>query len=233
MLLIDNAVVRDVLTPRMAIDALERAYRDLATGEAVCRPRIDIRIPTRDSAKSYQWGTMEGGSTGGYFAIRMKSDVLYEREQDGVRTEEKYCGEPGRFCGLVMLFDIETGLPLAIVNDGHLQHERVGADSAIGVRLCAREDATTLAMIGSGGMARSHVAALKTVRPIARLRVYSPTREHRESFARDMRRMHELDAVALDDPRDACRDADIVAACTDSAEPVIDGQWLEPGMHVI
>ena len=75
MLLIDNDVVRRVLTPRATRAALEAAYADLARGEAVCRPRIDIRIPTQDPGRVYQWGTMEGGSTGGYFAIRIKSDI--------------------------------------------------------------------------------------------------------------------------------------------------------------
>ena len=77
------------------IAALEKAYLDIATTEAVCRPRIDVRIPTKDPAKNYQWGTMEGGSTAGYFAIRMKSDVVYERSYNGVRTQEKYCSRPG------------------------------------------------------------------------------------------------------------------------------------------
>src|SRR2546425_12415130 len=90
-LLIDNEVVRRVLTPGAVRRALESAYRDLASGEAVCRPRIDIRIPTRDPAKFYQWGTMEGGSTGGYFPIRMKSDIVYERHYAGVRTQATYC----------------------------------------------------------------------------------------------------------------------------------------------
>ena len=60
------------------MNALDKAYRELAREEAVCRPRIDIQIPTPDSEKIYQWGTMEGGSMSGYFAIRMKSDVIYE-----------------------------------------------------------------------------------------------------------------------------------------------------------
>ena len=103
MLLLNNSDVEAVLTSAMAITALKRAYHDLAAGEAVCRPRIDIRIPTRDPHKCYQWGTMEGGSTAGYFAIRMKSDVVYESERDGVVTQEKYCVRPGSFCGLVLL----------------------------------------------------------------------------------------------------------------------------------
>src|SRR5256885_2877795 len=232
-LLIDNDIVRRVLSPAAVRRALESAYRDLASGEAVCRPRIDIRIPTRDPAKFYQWGTMEGGSTGGYFAIRMKSDVVYERECEGARTLEKYCMRPGRYCGLVFLTDVETGAPLAIINDGYLQHLRVAADSAIGADMMAREDCRTLGMLGSGGMAESHVESLLDVRNIERIRVYSPTRPHRERFAAEIAERHAVECVACDEPRAAYEGADILAACTDSAIPVIRGEWLAPGMHVI
>ncbi len=76
MLIIDNDTVAKVLTMETTIAALEQSYLALAAGEAVCRPRIDIRIPTSDPSRNYQWGSMEGGSTSGYFAIRMKSDVI-------------------------------------------------------------------------------------------------------------------------------------------------------------
>ncbi len=232
-LLIDNEAVRQVLTPAITRRALEAAYRDLASGEAVCRPRIDIRIPTRDPAKTYQWGTMEGGSTGGYFAIRMKSDIVFEGGTEGARTQEKYCGRPGRYCGLVLLTSVETGEPLAIINDGHLQHLRVAADSAIGTDLMARADCRTLGMLGSGGMAAGHVESLLGVRRLERLRVFSPTPAHRERFASEMAERHGLHCEAVDDPLEACRGADILAACTDSVDPVIRGAWLEPGMHVV
>jgi alanine dehydrogenase len=233
MLLIDNDVVRRVLTPEATRKALETSYRDLARGEAVCRPRIDIRIPTTDPERVYQWGTMEGGSTGGYFAIRIKSDIVYEREKDGVRTQEKYCSRPGRYCGLVLLTRVEDGEPLAIIHDGWLQHMRVAADSAIGTSLMARDDARSLGMLGSGGMAHSHVEALLAVRPFDRLKIYSPTREHRERFGSEMQRHPGLQVQVLDDPREVYRGSDVLAACTDSTLPVIRGEWLEPGMHVI
>ena len=67
----------------VTMNALEHAYIELTRQEAVCRPRIDIQIPTKDQEKIYQWGTMEGGSMSGYFAIRMKSDVIYEQEYPG------------------------------------------------------------------------------------------------------------------------------------------------------
>jgi ornithine cyclodeaminase/alanine dehydrogenase-like protein (mu-crystallin family) len=233
VLLLDNDVVREVLTPRMTREALQQAYRDLALGEAVCRPRIDIRIPTSQAGRFYQWGTMEGGSTRGYFAIRMKSDVIYEETDGAVRTQEKFAARPGLFCGLILLTRIDTGAPLALLNDGVLQHLRVAADSAIGTDVMARPGAARLGMLGSGGMARAHVAALKEVRDIVSIRVYSPTPEHRRRFAEAMREEHGIPTTAVDDARAACGGADIVAACTDSAVPVLRGEWLEPGMHVI
>ena len=121
----------------ITMNALDQAYRELTRREAVCRPRIDVQIPTKDSTKIYQWGTMEGGSTSGYFAIRMKSDVIYEQEYQGAITQEKYCVRPGRFCGLILLNSIENGEPLALINDGYLQHMRVGADSGIGANISA------------------------------------------------------------------------------------------------
>lgn len=233
MLLLNNDDVKHVLTPRMTREALLAAYRDLACGEAVCRPRIDIRIPTQTPGRVYQWGTMEGGSTKGYFAIRMKSDVVYEQEYGGVRTQEKFTSRPGLFCGLILLTDINTGVPLALINDGYLQHLRVAADSAIGADIMARTGPLTLGMLGSGGMARSHVEALLQVRDITRVRIFSPTLEHRARYAEEMAKAHGLEVAAVADPREAYRGADVLAACTDSALPVIRGDWLEPGMHVI
>ena len=232
-LLIDNAVVQQVLTPEATRQALEQSYRDLASGEGVCRPRVDIRIPTREPGKVYQWGTMEGGSTRGYFAMRLKSDIVYEVERGGARTQEKYCTRPGRYCGLVLLTRVDDGELVAIIHDGWLQHLRVAADSAIGTAIMAREHSKVLGMLGSGGMAHAHVESILGVRAIERMRIYSPTKAHRERFAAEMAERHGIDAQACDDARDVYRGADILAACTDSVTPVIRGEWLEPGMHVI
>ena len=70
-------------------------------------------------------------------------------------TQEKYCQRPSKFCGLILLFSLENGEPLAIMNDGFIQHLRVGATAGLGAKYLAREDATIVAMIGSGGMART------------------------------------------------------------------------------
>jgi ornithine cyclodeaminase/alanine dehydrogenase-like protein (mu-crystallin family) len=232
-LIINNADVERLLTMEMTLDALEEAYRQLATKDAVCRPRIDIRIPTKDPARNYQWGTMEGGSTAGYFAIRMKSDVVYESNATGVVTQEKYCMRPGLFCGLILLTSIENGEPLAFINDGVLQHMRVGADGGIGVKYMANEDAEVVGMLGSGGMARTHMQAFTRVRTIKKLQVYSPTKENREKFGREMAARYNIEVKVCDRPEDIYKGAEIVAAVTDSASEVTDGSLLEKGAHIV
>ncbi|MDE2837861.1 MAG: ornithine cyclodeaminase family protein [Chloroflexota bacterium] len=231
-LILNNDDIASVLTMEETIGALRQAYEELARTEAVCRPRIDIRIPTSDPSKMYQWGTMEGGSASGYFAIRMKSDVVYEQEYGGTRTQEKYCVRPGLFCGLILLMSVDNGEPLAIINDGYLQHMRVGADSGIGAGYMAREDASVVAMIGSGGMARSHAESFAAVRDIKRIQVYSPTKANREAYTEEIRAKLGIEVVPVGSAEEACRGAHIVAGCTDSVEAVIFGKDVEDGAHM-
>jgi alanine dehydrogenase len=176
---------------------------------------------------------MEGGSSAGYFAIRMKSDVIYETRYNGSVTQEKYCTRPGLYCGLVLLTSIETGEPLAFINDGHLQHMRVGADGGIGVKYLAKPDAAVVGMLGSGGMARTHMRAFTLVRDIKKLQVFSPTRAHRERFGREMAAAYNLEVEVCDRAEDIYKGADIVAGLTDSAVPVLDGRLLEKGTHIV
>ena len=232
-LIINNAEVAQVLTMETTIEALEGSYLQLAARTAVCRPRIDIRIPTSDPTKNYQWGTMEGGSTAGYFAIRMKSDIIYETQYNGVTTQEKYCTRPGLYCGLILLTSIENGEPLAFINDGHLQHMRVGGDGGIGVKYMADPEAEVVGMLGSGGMARTHMQAFTRVRTIKKLQVFSPTKENRERFAREMAATYNIEVQVCDRPEDVYKGAHIVAGLTDSAVPVLDGRLLEKGAHIV
>lgn len=232
-LFINNEVVSQVLTMEDTIAALEESYRNISIGEAVCRPRIDIRIPTSDPARNYQFGSMEGGSTTGYFAVRMKSDIIYESTYEGATTKEKYCVQPGLYCGLIFLTAIENAEPLAFINDGVLQHMRVGGDGGIGVKYMSREDAEVVGMLGSGGMARTHMQAYTAVRDIRKLQVFSPTKENRETFAAEMRDLYDIEVQVCAKPEDIYNGADIVAALTDSAAPVLDGAYLEKGQHII
>ena len=235
MLMIDNDDVRALLQMSDCIRMLEQAYTETATGRATHRPRIDVYAPAETEGQFFRWSSMDGVTVtpGAYFACRIKADVvLWPESADGTLRETKYCGKPGQYCGLIMLFSTRNGMPLAMIHDGVLQHMRVGAGAAIGVKYLAREDSETIAILGSGGMARAYLEAIKLVRPIRTARVFSPTRANAEAFAAEMRAKLQIEILVAESPQNAIKGADIVASCTDSMTPTINPDWLEPGMHV-
>ena len=231
MLFIDNAVVSQMLDMKTCLDALEVGYRDLIKGDALYRPRIDVYFPNETPDGYYKWGTMEGASrTLGVFAIRMKSDMLTWPDR---LTDEKYCVRPGTFCGLIFVFSTRNGEPLAIINDGVLQHMRVGGCAGLGAKYLAREDASVVGMIGSGGMARTYLMALHEVRKLEKVKVYSPTRKNREAYAGEMGEKLGIPVEPKQTPQEVVRGSDIVATCTDSLVPVVtDLSWVEKGSHL-
>ncbi len=125
----------------------------------------------------------------------------------------------------IFLVDPETGTPLAVMDGRLITEMRTAAVSATATKLLARPGARILAIFGSGVQARSHAEALRLVRPFEEIRVWSPTREHAERFAR------EIGARAMS-AADAVRGADVVVTATNSKTPILCGAWLKPGCHV-
>ena len=124
MLFISNDDVRKVLDMGATLDALERVYREMAIGDAVGMGRIDLYVPSdKPVAPYYRWAVMTGGSRkDGFVCARMLSDMVNWPRQHGHLRETKYAGAPGTFCGLLFLFSIEDATPVAMINDGVLQH---------------------------------------------------------------------------------------------------------------
>ena len=233
-LLVSNNDIEQVLDMNICLEAIEEGIKEYYRGDATCRPRIDVWAPSGDPRGYYQWGSMEGTSRRyGVFATRIKSDIAYWTEgEDGIKTQEKYCQRPGLFCGLILLFSTENGEPLAVMNDGYLQHMRVGATAGIAAKYLAREDADTVGMIGSGSMAWTHALAFAEVRNIKCIRVFSPTPKNRETYARNLSARLGIDVVPVDSAVEAVKGAQIVSACTDSIVPVIPGRSIEAGAFV-
>ena len=231
MLLINNQIVQQLLDMKGCIEALETGYRDLVNERAVYRGRYDLFVPNDDPKLMYRWGTMEGASRSfETFAIRMKSDML---EWPEGQTVEKYCIEPGTFCGVIMVFSTRNGEPLAIINDGVIQHMRVGGCAGLGAKYLSREDSSIVGIFGSGGMARTYLLAFNEVRKIREVKVYSPTKRNRQDYANDMGQKLGIKVTPVDRVEDAVRGCDIVATCTDSIQVVVrDPELIEPGMHL-
>ena len=233
MLIINNDEVSQLLTMADCIRVQEEAFKKIPTGGSIHRPRIDMYMPCERDDGYYRFGTVEGAS-GGYYAVRLKSDIVHwPAAADGSISENKYCVQPGTFCGLVFLYSSGNGEPLAIMNDGYLQHMRVGAAAGIGARLLARTDASTVGMLGSGGMARTFLEAYAVVRPLRQVKVFSRKPENRRRYAAEMARTLGIEVMPVDSAREAARGVDILSTCTDSIKPTIEPDWLEPGMHVV
>ncbi len=125
----------------------------------------------------------------------------------------------------IFLVDPQTGAPLAVMDGRLITEMRTAAVSAAATKLLAPLDAKILAILGSGVQARSHVEALRLVRNFEEIRVWSPTREHAERFAK------EIGAKPM--PAEAAvRDADVIVTATNSKTAVLKGSWLKPGCHV-
>jgi len=125
----------------------------------------------------------------------------------------------------IFLVDPETGTPLAVMDGRLITEMRTAAVSAAATKLLAAPDAKILAILGSGVQARSHVEALRLVRQFQEIRVWSPTKEHAEQFAKEI-------GATPTSAEQAVRGADVVVTATSSKIPVVKGAWLKPGCHV-
>ena len=131
----------------------------------------------------------------------------------------------------VQLMDTQTGHLLAIVG-GNAPSFRIPAMMALGARYLARPDAKRVGLLGSGRNALGILQALKVVRPIEQVQVFSPTREHREALALRASEVLAMDVTPKDDPQAAIRDAEIILVGTSSYRPVLHRSDLRPGVHI-
>ncbi len=138
-----------------------------------------------------------------------------------------------RASALVVIYDTELGLPLAVMDGTLISTMRTGAASAVGAKYLAREDVTLAGLIGAGVQGRTQLMALKVTRPgLERVLVYDLHRERAEAFAQEMGQRLELDIQVVDSAEEAVRPAEIlVTATTNVGEPIVKQGWLAPGSY--
>jgi len=228
-LLLTNADLEQLdIAEAEIIDAVGEAYRDLGTGTAANAPRARMYLPSEGDAPRYWVNNIMGAApSAGVAAVRL--DSAFSRFISDERGNRRV--RAGDFVGLVLLFDLGSAELVGILHDHWLSTRRVAAATALGARHLARQDAARLGMIGSGEQARAQVRALRVVRPLTEVRVYSPTAANREAFAQELT-LPGCPVVAVDSARQAVADCDIVVTATAARSPVLDGAWLEAGAHL-
>ena len=195
--------VQDLLPINEAIRLMRIAFEALAQGRAQNQPRRRLILESGSVLHSM------AGAVGNYFGTKFYS------------TNPRYGAHFYFF-----LYDAKTARPLAQMEANYLGQIRTGAASGYATDLLANPQAKTLAIIGSGFQARTQLAAIRAVRPIQAVRVWSRSEEKRRTFA------EECAVTATDSAEEAVRGADIVATATNSKDPVLESSWISDGTLV-
>ena len=210
-LFLDEEQVRHHLRMVDLTPAMEKALIDFSAGKVTQPVRSVIKVEV--AAATGFLGLMPALTPNG---LGLKAVTFYPSNAErGIPTH----------MATIFLVDPETGTPLAIMDGRLITEMRTAAVSSAATKLLAPPDAKVLAILGSGVQARSHVEALQLVRKFEEIRVWSPTREHAQRFAK------EIGATAMSD-EGAVRGADVIVTVTNSKTPVLKGAWLKPGCHV-
>jgi len=204
-----EAEVGALLSMDDVMAAVEQGFRLLGDGSATNHPR------TRSITS--------GGALNVMHAAVPSLGVM------GVKT---YATTPKGARFLAILYSLQHGEALAVVEADTLGQIRTGAASGVATKYLARANAGTMGVIGAGWQARSQVQAVARARPIALVKVFSRSEERREAFAAEMVEDLGTEVVAVDNPRDAVGDVDIAITITSAREPVLHGEWLRPGTHI-
>lgn len=209
-LIIREDEVTRLLTMQDTLDAVEGSFRSQGEGTSVNRPRRRFHIPGKGN-------------------MQLMSGVCYYRGAMGLKVYTSF-RTGTRF--MVLLFSAETGDLLAIVQADHLGRIRTGAASGVATKYLAKERASAVGMIGSGGQAATQLEAICSVRNMESARVYSRRPEPLAAFCENMSRKLGLEVAPAYSAEEAITGVDVIVTITNSREPVVKGEWLSQGAHI-
>ena len=208
-LFLDENCVAELVGMDDALEAVEEVFGEVGRGNVTNVPRI--RAPLSDGTLRITAAVL---TYRGYYGVKVSSTTVFESSAGRVFS----------------LYKADTGELAAIVQVFAMGALRTGAASGIATKYMARSDATRLGVIGTGRQARTQVEAIRKVRPIEEILVFSRSAENRARFCAEISDVAK--AVPVDSAEAAIRDCPIVVTATTATEPVLLGDWLAPGTHV-
>jgi len=217
-LILTQPQIRSLLSMRVCMDLVADALAALARGEA----HNPLRWAIKHNDGRSLLGMMPGVSSAPP-ALGLKVVAVFPGNHGTPHDAHQ---------GIVVLFDVESGVPRAILDASEITAIRTAAASGVATRVLAREDAGDLAILGSGVQARVHLEAMMAARTLRRVRVFSPSRASREAFAERESMRHGIYIEPAETAAAAVEGADIVCTATSSRVPVLEGRWLLAGAHV-
>ena len=217
--LLTEADVKAVLTMDDLIDTMASALKRFSTGRVVQPVRTVIPV----SGDHAFFGTMPALALDPPSLGAKLVTVFGANAARGLHTH----------LATIVLLDPQTGALLALLDGRYITEARTAAVSAVTSRLLARKTASSLAIVGSGVQARSHLEALARVHQLRHISVWSPDAERRRRFVQEMSALAPCAIKAVDHAGEAIVGADLVVLATSSPTPVVENGWVRPGAHVI
>jgi len=207
---ISESEVRSVLTMPMAIEAVEEISRKQANGEVAVHPRRRFELPG-----------------GGFFHYMAAADF-----SAGYVAMKQYTFVQGKIRFMVPLYEMKTGDLVAMIEADYMGQLRTGAASGVATKVLSRQKASIAAIIGTGGQARTQLEAVAAVRKLESARVFGRDAAKREKLSKEMAERLGFPVKSAASSSEAVRGADILCTATTSANPVVSGADLAPGVHI-
>lgn len=218
MLLLSQDDVVRCLSMAECVEVVDEALRAVAREDVVLPVRTIVWLPDRHGLLGVMPGYLGTGKTLGVKAIT----VMPGNHGSPLDSHQ----------GVVLLFDAERGRLLSILDATAITTIRTAAASAAATRALARSDAADLAILGTGVQAAAHIDAMRAVRPIRRVRVWSRSPANAQTFAVKEGARHGIEVTTAGSAREAVLGADLICTVTSASEPILEGAWIAPGAHV-
>jgi ornithine cyclodeaminase/alanine dehydrogenase-like protein (mu-crystallin family) len=210
--------IRRLLSYPDCVDAVEAAMRRVSLGGALLPLRHGMPLPN------------------GQGALGMMPGFLDEPARFGIKLVSLFPGNTARglstHLGVYVLYEAETGQPLAILEAGALTAIRTAAASVVATRALARPESRCLAIVGTGEQARAHIESFQAVRPFESIRIWGRDADRAQRLAHDCEGLGGARVTASTDLRAVLAEADVVCTVTSAREPLLTGGDLRPGMHL-
>ncbi len=218
--LLSRKEIEGFFTMQLCVQAVEKAFSDLASGKANMPQRTPIFVPDHHGVALFMPAHIQSLGALGAKVVTVYKDNVPKHNLPTV-------------LGTIILLDEATGFPLAIMDGGYLTAMRTGAVSGVATKYMARADASVALIFGTGVQAFTQVLGVHEARPLSKLLAYSiDPIDRRRSFGERVTAKTGVPVEIVENPGEAAARADIVILATSAANPIVDGKWFKPGTHI-
>jgi ornithine cyclodeaminase len=218
VLIVNQSEVQQLLPMKECIEVMAETLSAVERGDAILPLRPVLGLPEKGGALGMMPSYLRNID-----AVGLKVITVFHANQGTQYSSHQ---------GAVMLFETSHGQLLSIMDASSITAIRTAAVSGVATRLLANEDAESLAILGSGVQAKTHLAAMMEVRPIKSVTVWSRNGGNAEHFAERETARYAIPVTASTTVEEAVRGAQIICTTTGARDPILKGEWLAPGTHI-